>query len=154
MEDSLSKIWRDIFCLNTPYPFNSFKGCLPQIFLSPFLNTLSHIINGNVLVSLWVFWIRFTPLLCAFVNFKHAMSTGYGIIHLVCTQNFPKNLSLLYSGWSPYLLCIRTESMIPMLFCCYQWTHFQDNHIKNTHGQIMIMVNMTTKQYDRITLPN
>ena len=25
-----------------PYPFKFFKGCLPQIFLGPFLNTLSH----------------------------------------------------------------------------------------------------------------
>ena len=26
-----------------PYPFKFFKGCLPQILLGPFLNTLSHI---------------------------------------------------------------------------------------------------------------
>ena len=25
-----------------PYPFKFFKGCLPQILLGPFLNTLSH----------------------------------------------------------------------------------------------------------------
>ena len=30
------------FCLSRPYPFKSFKGCLPQILLGPFLNTLSH----------------------------------------------------------------------------------------------------------------
>ena len=34
VEDSLQKIWR------RPYSFKFFKGCLPQIFLSPFLNTL------------------------------------------------------------------------------------------------------------------
>ena len=28
-------------CLSKPYPFKSFKGCLPQISLGPFLNTLS-----------------------------------------------------------------------------------------------------------------
>ena len=25
-----------------PYPFKFFKGCLPHIFLGPFLNTLTH----------------------------------------------------------------------------------------------------------------
>ena len=29
-------------CLNRPYSFKFFKGCLPQISLGPFLNTLSH----------------------------------------------------------------------------------------------------------------
>ena len=30
-------------CLSRPYHFKFFKGCLPQIWLGPFLNTLSHI---------------------------------------------------------------------------------------------------------------
>ena len=30
-------------CLSRPYHFKFFKGCLPQILLSPFLNTLTHI---------------------------------------------------------------------------------------------------------------
>ena len=29
-------------------PFKFFKGCLPQILLSPFLNTLSHVTIVNV----------------------------------------------------------------------------------------------------------
>ena len=29
-------------CLGRPYPFKSFKGCLPQNLLSPLSNTLSH----------------------------------------------------------------------------------------------------------------
>ena len=32
-----------MFYLSRPYPFKFFKGCLPQILLGPFLNTLSHI---------------------------------------------------------------------------------------------------------------
>ena len=43
VEDSLYKIRKDMVCLGRPYPFNFFKGCLPQILLGPFLNTLSHI---------------------------------------------------------------------------------------------------------------
>ena len=31
------------FCLGRPYHFKSLKGCLPQIVLGPFLNTLTHI---------------------------------------------------------------------------------------------------------------
>ena len=42
VEDSLSKIWRDIVCLSRTYPFKIFNGCLLQILLVPFLNTLSH----------------------------------------------------------------------------------------------------------------
>ena len=30
-------------CLNRPYHLKSFKGCLPQILLGPFLNTLTHL---------------------------------------------------------------------------------------------------------------
>ena len=29
-------------CLSRPYHFKNFKGCLPQILLDPFLNTLFH----------------------------------------------------------------------------------------------------------------
>ena len=32
-------------CLNRPYLFKLFKGCLPQILLAPLLNTLFHV-NG------------------------------------------------------------------------------------------------------------
>ena len=40
-------------CLSWPYPFPFFKGCLPQILLDPFLNTLSHI----TLIDSLVIWI-------------------------------------------------------------------------------------------------
>ena len=32
-----------MLCLSRRYPFKFFKGCLPQILLGPFLNTLSRI---------------------------------------------------------------------------------------------------------------
>ena len=31
------------FWLSGPYPFKFFKGCPPQIFIRPFLSTLSHV---------------------------------------------------------------------------------------------------------------
>ena len=41
------KIWRDIVCLSRPYHFKFFKGCLPQILLGPFLNTLSLLVVNS-----------------------------------------------------------------------------------------------------------
>ena len=38
-----SKYWRK-YCLSRPYHFKFLRGCLPQILLSPFLNTLTHIV--------------------------------------------------------------------------------------------------------------
>ena len=43
VEDSLSKNWSNMVCLSRPYHFKFVKGCLPQILLGPFLNTLSHL---------------------------------------------------------------------------------------------------------------
>ena len=37
--------------LSKPYPFKFFKGCLPQILLGPFLNTLSHIFYNIYFLS-------------------------------------------------------------------------------------------------------
>ena len=37
------KNFRDIVCLSRPYHFKFFKGCLPQILLGPFLNTLTEL---------------------------------------------------------------------------------------------------------------
>ena len=41
VEDSLKK--SEVVCLGRPYYFKFFIGCLSQILLGPFLNTLSHI---------------------------------------------------------------------------------------------------------------
>ena len=55
-------------CLSTPYHFRFAKGCLPQILLGPFLNTLPHmilvfkatdIVYGTILVS-FQFLFNFT----------------------------------------------------------------------------------------------
>ena len=35
--------WKEYDRLSRPYPLKYFKGCLPQILLGPFVNTLSHI---------------------------------------------------------------------------------------------------------------
>ena len=57
---------RQSSCLSRPYPSKSFKGCLPQILLGPFLNTLSHIwkqfliekkvIKKSITICRGIFW--------------------------------------------------------------------------------------------------
>ena len=59
VEDSLWKIWSDMVYLSRRYRFKFFKGCLPQIWLSPFLNTFTQLfldITKTVFFSygLWV----------------------------------------------------------------------------------------------------
>ena len=41
-----------MICLSIPYLFKFFKGCLPQIFFGPYLNTLSHILFPSLIHSL------------------------------------------------------------------------------------------------------
>ena len=43
VEDNLLKILSDMVYVSRPYHFKFFKGCLPQILIDPFLNTLIQI---------------------------------------------------------------------------------------------------------------
>ena len=49
-------MWSDMVCLGRPYDFKIFKGCLPQILPSPFLNTSC----GHVTVTLETVSLRIT----------------------------------------------------------------------------------------------
>ena len=42
---AFKKFWRDMICLSIPFHFILFKGCLPQILLGPFFNTLPYILR-------------------------------------------------------------------------------------------------------------
>ena len=44
---SLKKL-KGYFCLSKPYPSKFFTGCLPQILLGPFLNTLSKMCHWRI----------------------------------------------------------------------------------------------------------
>ena len=39
------------FALSKPYSFKFFKGCLPQIFLGPFLNTWYHLVPMSIFMK-------------------------------------------------------------------------------------------------------
>ena len=72
-------------CLNRPYPFKFLKGCLPQILLGPFLNTLSQMSRrrpGYLLNVLCAFSLR--PVS------KGSIATIQILIH---TNNFEKIFS-------------------------------------------------------------
>ena len=45
---------KNVWKLGRPYHFKFFKGCLPQIFLVPFLSTLTHMVSGNRATLSWL----------------------------------------------------------------------------------------------------
>ena len=58
--------------LNRPYHFKFFKGCLPQVLLGPFLNTLTHIVikvSVSILIFLQYFYFRRLNPLCSLYAF-------------------------------------------------------------------------------------
>ena len=56
-----------MICLGTPYPFNFFKGCLPQVLLGQFLNTLSQKIQ--LIFSLFFFRSFLGQSMCPYFRF-------------------------------------------------------------------------------------
>ena len=54
---NFNKIWSDLVCPSRRYHFSFFKGCLPQILLGPFLNTLPHL--NSLWYLLWYFIYKF-----------------------------------------------------------------------------------------------
>ena len=104
-------------CLNTPYHFKSFKDFLPQIVLSPFLNTLSHMyLNGKSIVSLITFISE-----CAFivinlysqiVNFVFIQALGVTDTVLVCLD------------FSTQYFCLQSIKVMSQYFPIFIISHF------------------------------
>ena len=59
VDDSILEIWGDMVCLSRSYPFKFFKGCLPQILLGLFLNTVSQMLARYVV---FLFQFSFSDL--------------------------------------------------------------------------------------------
>ena len=59
-------------CLSRQYPFKFFKGCLPQILLSLFLNTLSHIVilAGNLIANYYLGATKVILFILKYFNFE------------------------------------------------------------------------------------
>ena len=47
VNDTSIQEWTSEICGRRLYHFKFFKGCFPQVLLSPFLNTLSQMTQGN-----------------------------------------------------------------------------------------------------------
>ena len=61
VEDSIWKVWSDDH-------FKFFKGCLPQILLGPFLNTLTHLAKAITWVAFYYSALAETSLMLYGVN--------------------------------------------------------------------------------------
>ena len=71
--------------LSRPYHFKFFKGCLPQILLGPFLNTLSHMIGSyHALV------ITSNIFICWFI------AIYFGFCNMLRIKIFHKNTAIFY----------------------------------------------------------
>ena len=97
---SLGNKWDKVFkngpskiCWGRPYYFNFFKGCLPQILLGPFWNTLSQILT--YLITFWTFMQQFlkkfrdfSTIYCFFPPQVHwkCFQVTVSFCHRLCTQ--------------------------------------------------------------------
>ena len=61
------------FKWSRPYHMKFFKGCLPQILLGPFLNTLTHIEQGPVKIIIFFFHFIFFFLNFFFKNWSNLL---------------------------------------------------------------------------------
>ena len=68
--------WPHMLCLSRPYHFKVFKGCLPQILLGPFLNTLTH----TVLQTEGAIWGSFIKE-NTFIKKRHGKRNLFNITH-------------------------------------------------------------------------
>ena len=98
-------------CLCRPYHFKFFKDCLPQILLSPFLNTLNHLIS-LFFVLYRVIQRRYFWWNCFLNNFSLLDS----LLRLVC---------LLMVGI--YLATEPATSSLTGGICIFQWDMFFNN---------------------------
>ena len=88
-------------CLCRPYSFKLFEGCLPQILLNRFLNTLSHIWKEE---NLHDASDKFDVYMSTLVYFAH---TAVNVVHINYMETFllPFSFEIILEGsyWVPML---------------------------------------------------
>ena len=93
-------------CLNRQYHFSFFKDCLPQILLSSFLNTLSHM-SSKIFCSVYCLNVNYKNI---FENLRRCLFEVdtqcclviirvYSIIQAFLVFNHNRNLSFLNAEW-------------------------------------------------------
>ena len=99
VEDSLWRIGRDMVWLSRPYPFKFFKGCLLQILLGPFLNTLSHLYLVLEMLEI-AFYLTLSAFIISFINiiFHYCNLNNYFFLHTTRSglRSYSKTVTLLY----------------------------------------------------------
>ena len=96
----LLKICSDMACLNRSYHFKFFKGCLSQISLGPFLNTLSHMFalySHHHCIAQW------RPVLPYFLDIYDFIQSAYVLPgfrdNIKSLFNFNNYACGFYRGW-------------------------------------------------------
>ena len=131
------KFVKIIKCLSRPYPFKLFKGCLPQILLGPFLNTLNQILP------------RFPWALGSIQKF--ISSTIFYIFSLVqyrrinCSTQYKNTRMRIFMGYRSLWFIILT-----LLKLSLEWKKFiyqsSNSYLKvNPHCQNMILKKKLSK---------
>ena len=85
--------------LSRPYPFKFFKGCLLQILLGPFLNTLSHLYLVLEMLEI-AFYLTLSAFIISFINiiFHYCNLNNYFFLHTTRSglRSYSKTVTLLY----------------------------------------------------------
>ena len=105
-----SNLWKEAFkklevigsaCLGRPYHFKLFKGCLPQILLGPFSNTLTHVIALLIEEIIWTVRLLLLPSITLFLTQVHTDD----ITSLTSSRNSIIHWNILSRWvWRPSLL--------------------------------------------------
>ena len=108
-------------CLSRPYHFKFFKGCLPQILLGPFLNTLTQIILSSLALFIFrkldhfISWFGIQRqiqdccniqdgALCDNSQWLKAVNYYYKVLHLGCCSSIRSASGITFILWILVLL--------------------------------------------------
>ena len=89
VEDSLWKIWSGMVCFRQTIPLHFFfKGCLGQILLGPFLNTLTQMPKQNTFRLFWAAERLKTKDLQKWRNFREILRSNADVAY--CPVSLPE----------------------------------------------------------------
>ena len=118
-------------CLRRPYHFKLFKGCLPQILLGLFLNTLPHLYEDEH-IARFSYALTYHRMVDSHV-ILYSLKVQFHVCYLLLFQIFLLLQNLLMGRWGIMLnfvhifpinccwLLLLLVIFFPSLFCCLQF---------------------------------
>ena len=118
-------------CLRRPYHFKLFKGCLPQILLGLFLNTLPHLYEDEY-IARFSYALTYHRMVDSHV-ILYSLKVQFHVCYLLLFQIFLVLQNLLMGRWGimlnfvhifPINCCLLLLLLViffPSLFCCLQF---------------------------------